>query len=259
MFGIERLQAIRELVKEKKSVEVTHLSKELNVSEVTIRRDLDKLEKEGLVAKTYGGAILIEDQPAGQMDSMEVQAAFAGDVTNSEYDAIAATAAKIIESGDTVFIGGGEAGIPLCRALKDLEDLILVTTNLEIAMYIYANTPHKLVMIGGEIDEASGNVMDYDQLDELLIEKAFITVEGVDMQVGYTVNEKTEVRLYKSLKRVTRTMALMAPSGLYNKRGLMKMAPMSDIGSIVTDKDLPDDYKAYYYDNNIKVYTSMLS
>ncbi len=259
MFGIERLQAIRELVKEKKSVEVAYLSKELNVSEVTIRRDLDKLEKEGLVAKTYGGAILLEDAN-GFSEEKDVSFDSRQDWTGTgEYDSIAKTAAKIVESGDTVFVGGGKMGIPLCRALKDHDDLIIVTTNIEIAMFVYGDTPHKLVMIGGEIDENTGNVQDFEQLEELLIEKAFISVEGVDMQVGYTVNEKSDVRLYKSLRQVTRSMVLIAPSDLYDKRGLMKMAKLTDIENIITDKGLSDQFKTYYYDHNIKVHTSMLN
>ena len=187
MFGIERLQAIRELIKEKKTVEVTYLSKELNVSEVTIRRDLEKLEKEGLVAKTYGGAILIEEGMHFDRVGAEAPASFNGEMA-LEYKNIAQTAATVIEVGDTVFIGGGPSGTALCRFLKEKESLIIVTNNIEIAMYIYGETEHKIVMIGGEIDSTTGNVVEFDQLDELLIEKAFISVDGVDSQFGYTFN-----------------------------------------------------------------------
>lgn len=258
MFGIERLQAIRELVKEQKTVEVAYLSKELEVSEVTIRRDLDKLEKEGLVAKTYGGAILIEEHGPGVFETVKDTNCIFDENELRELDLISKTAAKIIEPGETVFISGGDMGIALCQAIREIDDLIIVTTNIEVAMYIYANTHHRIVIIGGEVDEASGNVIDYEQLDELLIEKAFISVNGVDMDYGYTVNEKSEVRLYKSLKRVTRNMVLMAPGDRYNRRGLMKMTSLSDIKSIVTDKDIPDEFKSYYYDNNITVHSAML-
>jgi DeoR/GlpR family transcriptional regulator of sugar metabolism len=259
MFGIERLQAIRVLVKEKKSVEVTYLSKELNVSEVTIRRDLDKLEKEGLVEKTYGGAILIEkDHGSSIVNPPQYQNDIESEV-NQIFSKIAGVAAKLIEQGDTVFIGGSTMGIELVKCLVDSKEMIVVTNNIEIGMFIYKETNHKLVMIGGEIDMGSGNVSEFDQLDELLIEKAFITADGVDLQYGYTVNEKNEVRLYKKLEKVSRDVILVVPSERYDKRGLTKMAPLSSIMTIVSDKEMPDEFKAYYFENNIKVHTSMLN
>jgi len=257
MFGIERLQAIRELVKEKKSVEVAYLSKELDVSEVTIRRDLDKLEKEGLVEKTYGGAILIDNnqvtsdvQKSSNDEDMEVDQCF---------HRITGVAAKTIEPGDTVFIGGSAMGIDLVKCLVDAKDMIIVTNNIEIAMFVYKESNHKLVMLGGEIDMVSGNVVELDQLDELLIEKAFITADGVDLQYGYTVNEKNEVRLYKKLHQVSRDVIVVVPSERYHKRGLIKMAPLPSIMTVVSDKEMPEDFKAFYFENNIKVHTSMLN
>lgn len=258
MFGIERLQAIRELIKEKKVVEVTYLSKELDVSEVTIRRDLDKLEKEGLVAKTYGGAILIEEAGTLQ-ERMNLGLSTSFDTQEfGKFNEIAKSAAKLIEAGDTVFIGGSDMGICLVKEIKEHESLIVVTNNIEIAMYLYKESNHKVVILGGELDSMTGNVLEFDQLDELLIEKAFITVEGVDEQFGYTVNEKSDVRLFKKLTQVTRNMIVVAPGSLYNRRGLVKLAPLDAISNVISDKELPDRFKEIYFENNIKVHTFML-
>lgn len=257
MFGIERLQAIRELVKEKKSVEVTYLSKELSVSEVTIRRDLDKLEKEGFVAKTYGGAILMESNPEVG-EQRVVQVPLTKNSAKTPYDRVAFTAAELIENGDTLFIPGGMMGMALAKCLEDLQDLIVITNNLEIAMYLYQLGGHKVVMLGGEIDGQTGNVQEFDQLEELLIEKSFIAVEGVDQQFGYTVNDRHDVRLYKRLKACSRQLILVTVTDVYNKRGLVKLAPLDAIETIVGEKTLPDAFKGYYYENNIRVHTTML-
>lgn len=259
MFGIERLQAIRELLLEKKSVEVTYLSKELGVSEVTIRRDLDKLEKEGLVAKTYGGAILIEEGGALTLGLMDAGASPHMEEISEELGGVARTATKLIDNGDTVFIGGGPIGMALARHLVEKEDLIVVTNNLEVAMTLYKSSDFKLILLGGEVDPATGDVLEYDQLDELLIEKSFIFVEGIDEQFGYTVNEKNHVRLYKKLKSVTRNMIVVAMKDAFEKRGLVKMAPLYEVENIVTEKSMPDHFKTFYYENNITVHTTMLS
>lgn len=259
MFGIERLQAIRELIKEKKSVEVTFLSEALEVSEVTIRRDLDKLEKEGLIAKTYGGAILIEDYKEAMKSnesSTEGNVFFTTIDKNSK--AVAQTASKLIMDGDTVFIGGGVLGLALCEALKEKDDVIVVTDNIEVAMLLYKNSDFKVVILGGEVDPQTGNVQEFDLLDELLIEKSFVFVDGVDEQFGYTVNEKSTVKLYKKLKKVSRSMTVVATAEVFNKRGLVKMDGLDGIAHVVTEKTVPENFKSYYYENQITVHTSML-
>jgi len=258
MFGLERLQAIRELIIEKKSVEVTYLSQALNVSEVTIRRDLDKLEKEGIIVKTYGGAILIEETGMNQLAMNESQVFKEGNET-AESTELGKTAAKLIEDGDTVFISGSLIGEALSKQLSHLKNLIVVTNNLPIAMYLYQEGQHKVIMLGGLIDTVTGNITDYEQLEDLLIEKAFIMVDGVDPLAGYTVNEKGAVMLYKTLKIVSRTLVVLAETGVYTKRGLFKMAQLQDVSVVVTDKHIPDEFKSFYYEHNIKVYSSMLS
>lgn len=258
MFGLERLQAIRELIVEKKSVEVTYLSQALNVSEVTIRRDLDKLEKEGLIVKTYGGAILIEETGMNQSAMNEPQL-MTDETLDKEINELGKTASKLIEDGDTVFISGSDIGEALVRQLQQSKNLIIVTNNLNIAHYLFKDDRHKVIMLGGLIDSETGNVSEYEQLSDLLIEKAFITVDGVDQSAGYTVNEKGAVKLYKTLKEVSRTLVVIAGSAAYTKRGLFKMAQLNDVGVVVTDKHIPDDFKSYYYEQNIKVYSSMLS
>lgn len=258
MFGLERLQAIRELIIEKKSVEVTYLSQALNVSEVTIRRDLDKLEKEGLIVKTYGGAILIEETGISQSAINEVQVFEEGNELAPGYE-LGKTAAKLIEDGDTVFISGSAIGEALTKQLNEIKNLIVVTNNVSIAMYLFQEGRHKVIMLGGQIDPLTGNVSEYEQLSDLLIEKAFLTVDGVDQMAGYTVNEKGAVTLYKTLKSVSRTLVVLADSSMYTKRGLFKMAPIQDVAIVVTDKHIPDDFKGFYYEHNVKVYSSMLS
>lgn len=257
MFGIERLQMIRELIIEQKSVEVTTLSKDLGVSEVTIRRDLDKLEKEGLVIKTYGGAILLEELPGSGKEEQSTQTVNQKQ-SDSIVDGIAEMAGKTVDDNDTVFIDGSELGLALAANLKDHKDLIIVTNNLEIAIYIHRETEHKVVMIGGEVDEETGDVTDYDQLMDLLVEKAFVSVDGIELTVGYTADDKQRMRLFKVLKSVSREMIVMTKSDAFYKRGLVRVAPIETISTVITDVKIPDEFKTFYYENNIKVHSSTL-
>lgn len=258
MFGVERLQTIREIVIKNKSVEVVKLSKELDVSEVTIRRDLDKLEKEGLVIKTYGGAILIDEMISPSYRVNEPTKEVENENVDKVVIDVASTAAKLISNGDTIFIDGSMIGKSLVYEVLELKHLVIVTNSIEIAYGLFKNSKHKVVILGGELDEL-GCVTEYEELDELLIEKAFINVDGIDLDVGYTVNDKKNLRLYKKLKNVSRDIYVMVNSDAFNKRSLVKMTPLDQINAVITDKYIPEVFKTYYFDNNITLHSSMLS
>ncbi len=254
MFGIERLQLIRKIVIKEKSVEVTSLSKELSVSEVTIRRDLDKLEKEGLVVKTYGGAILVEDIVTKEAN---VQQDIAMPIEEDDsLKSIAKMCSKIIEDYTTIFIDGGLIGLSLVHEIKHHEGLIVVTNNLDVAFYLHKETDHKVVIIGGEVNQETGDVEEYEQLMDLLLSKAFISVDGIEIEVGYTADDKSKMRLFKVLKSVSREVVIATKSDVFYKRGLVRVAPLEDIKTIITDSKIPDEFKSFYYENNIKVHAS---
>lgn len=256
MFGVERLQIIREAVIKNKSIEVIPLSKKLGVSEVTIRRDVDKLEKEGLVVKTYGGAILVNektsilDHDIKHIEEEPLYDKVTLDIVN--------TAAKLIQDGDTIFLEGSILGQALAREIIVKENLIIVTNNIEIAYKLFTESSHKVVILGGELNSL-GDVNEYEQLEELLIEKVFISVDGIDLDVGYTVSDKNILRLYKQLKKVTKDLVIMANHQVFDKRGLVRLTKLEDINTVVTDKYIPSHFKTYYYENNIKVHAGMLA
>lgn len=259
MFGIERLQIIREAVIKNKSIEVIPLSKKLGVSEVTIRRDIDKLEKEGLVVKTYGGAILVKANTSILEDNNNESSK---EVNQPKFDKVTLNivdmASKLILDDDTIFIDGSVLGQALARETIHKENLTVVTNNIEIAYYLFTESNHKVIMLGGELN-GLGDVTEYDQLDELLIEKVFISVDGIDLDVGYTVSDKNVLRLYKQLKRVTRDLIVLANHQVFDKRGLVRLTKLENIQTVVTDKYIPDHFKSYYYENNIKVHAGMLA
>lgn len=259
MFGIERLQIIREAVIKNKSIEVIPLSKKLGVSEVTIRRDIDKLEKEGLVVKTYGGAILVNEKSSVSQGNISESS---NEHNQAKFDKVTLdivnTASKLILEGDTIFIDGSVLGQALARELIHIENLSIVTNNIEIGYYLFTETNHKVIMLGGELN-GLGDVSEYDQLDELLIEKVFISVDGIDLDVGYTVSDKNVLRLYKQLKKVTKDLIVLANHQVFDRRGLVRLTHIGSIETVVTDKYIPDHFKSYYYENNIKVHAGMLA
>jgi DeoR/GlpR family transcriptional regulator of sugar metabolism len=253
MFGIERLQAIREILLDKKTVDVPSLSKMLSVSEVTIRRDLDKLEKEGFIVKTYGGAMLKEQQ----LNQLLMETKNAS--INKEDGAIAEIAASMVGNNEVIFLGGGAICTEISKYLKDKHGVVVVTNNLFVAMNLYQQTNIKVILTGGELRSFTGTLIGNDAVNTLkgvLIQKAFFTVQGIDIDVGYTVNNTEDIFLFQTIKSVSKQLILTANHTIFGKIGLTKLFSMDEIDEVITDKRIPDAYKQYYYDNNIKLYTA---
>jgi DeoR/GlpR family transcriptional regulator of sugar metabolism len=258
MFGIERLQKIREIIREKKSIDVPTLSKELSVSDVTIRRDLDKLEKEGFIIKTYGGAILKEN--------LEIDTGTANQGKNpeeeeqiSEKKKLGKIAASMVEDNDVIYLGNGTTCLEIARNLKNKKRVIIVTNDIFIAAELHDKGNIKVILTGGELIPYSGMLVGnfaLKTLKDVLIEKAFISVQGIDLSVGYTVNTEDEVSIYKDLRNISKEVIVVADYKKFGKIGLTKLDDLANIKTVITNKKIPDDYKRFYFDHYIKLYTT---
>ena len=124
MFATERQNRIKQLLFEYDKVGVGSLSEILDVSEVTIRKDLEKLEKDGFLIRTHGGAVLREDVPKEEISPES-------DIPNIESKKmIGIFAAALIQDRDVIFLGPGSTCIQIAKNLRDKKDIIVVTNNI---------------------------------------------------------------------------------------------------------------------------------
>ncbi len=249
MFGVERLEAIRKILLRDRRIYIAGLSQTLDVSEPTIRRDLEKLEKEGFIIKTPGGAILnhISNEEKLKLDNM-----------SPEEKEILKIATSLIEDNDIIYLGNGELCVKLVTCLDDKKGLVIVTNNLKVVNQVYKNQNLKLIVIGGELDLSDGMVRGDDVCEfmkKIIIQKSFFSVQGIDFQYGYTVNNKDDVRLIKCLKEFSKDIILLASDDNFEKVGLYNVCDINAIGSVIASKKIPDFYKQYYFENDIELYT----
>ena len=143
MFAIERQQRILEKLKEDGAVSVSKLSAEFSVAEETIRRDLEKLEKQEYLTRTHGGAIPIDE--SGYELSLEKRKH-----TNSETkEKLALEAVKQIVSGDTIFLDASTTTFYMARELKNMKDITVVTNSIRVITELAGNANLKVIGIGG--------------------------------------------------------------------------------------------------------------
>lgn len=252
MFAIERLNKIKEILYREKRVDVFELSELFSVTEVTIRRDLDKLEQEGFLIKTYGGAVLNEELV------LEPQKPEADDRNTEEKKMIGKIAAQMIENNEAIYLAPGSTCLEIARNIRE-KKLTVVTNDLEIALELKDCAGIKVIVTGGDLIQSSSTLTGgfaLQALGGIHIHKAFIGVKGANFDSGYTIDSHEEVMVIQGVRKISNEIIIVAD---YNKFGFTAFAKLGELTmarKVITNKQLPAEYKRFYFENAIKLYTT---
>ncbi len=257
MFKAARILKIKEIIANRGQVNVQTLSDILNVSNVTIRSDLELLEKEGFIYRTHGGAVLRE------ANSTLIPAVSAGASLSFEFSEdilhVARLAAEYIREDEWVFLGGGRTCCAIAKALID-RSVQVVTNNMLAALILSENKSAQVLMIGGRIyyDEfpfVSGDLTSKN-IDSLFFHKTFFGVSGIDIKYGYSVPNAVEYNVFQALRKHSKEIVIVADASKCDKTSFLSLGPLNSADALISSKNLPDNYKTYYYENNIKLFLS---
>jgi DeoR family transcriptional regulator, fructose operon transcriptional repressor len=252
MFAIERIKIIKNhLIKDRK-VSVAKLSELLDVTEVTIRRDLEKLEKEGFLKRTHGGAVLldyIEESAIGENEE---------GIDILIYQEIAETAFHLVNDGDAIMLISGTVNAYIAKALTAHNSLTIVTNDLQIAT-IFSHSPgNTLILLGGDLDEtAVFGQMTIDNLKNFSFDHIFIEIDGLSDTVGITVSNTKKATLIQQAIKLADSVTVVCPSKYFGTKSLCRVGHISIAHRILTDSNLEDKYKNYVYNHNIPLFTSI--
>lgn len=243
----ERHTKILELLTENKKVEVTQLSKLLNVSQVTIRKDLDQLENKGLIQRLHGFAIL------NSSDDMNSRLAYHYDVKQK----IAKLACEDVQDGETIMIESGS-----CCALLALEiaqtrkDITIVTNSTFIADYI-RKAPHiKIILLGGEYQNESQVLvgpMIRKCVETFFVDKFFIGTDGFSENSGFTGNDYMRSESVRDMAKQAKNVIVVTESAKFNQVGVVNLLPTHEISCVVTDQDIPQRSEEFLKEQNVIV------
>lgn len=258
MFQVDRLNRIKEIINYHRSVDVSELSNVLNVSEVTIRRDLEKLEQEGYLKRVYGGATIVQEPvlPATIRQEETYIGLPSFDQIGESSRIVGEMAARMVEDFDVIFIGPSHSGLALARNIKNKNGVVVMTNYLPICLELFQSQA-RIVMIGGELDTRDSTFknthIDYD-ICMLPVEKAFIPFRGFDLDAGYAFNDREELLVCEHLKKNAKFLIGMIEGNLFDKRGFVTMPDDNAIHAIVSDKGIPDKYRSFYFEKNVDLY-----
>lgn len=243
----ERYNKILELLAKEKKIEVATLSQLLGVSQVTIRKDLDHLENNGLVVRVHGFARLNDS------DDINQRLAFHYDLKQK----IAKKAAESIENGETIMIESGS-----CCALLALEivqtkkDVTIITNSAFIADYIRKAGNCKIILLGGEYqNEAQVMVgpMIRKCVEAFFVDKLFIGTDGFSVDSGFTGNDYMRCEAVRDMAKQASHIIVVSESSKFHQKGVVKLLETNEIHAIVTDENISEDKEKYLMDTGVDV------
>jgi DeoR/GlpR family transcriptional regulator of sugar metabolism len=257
MFAPERIRIIKGLLSDKKSINVSELSTILNVSEVTIRRDLEKLEGEGFLTRTHGGAILNENA-----STEEEEVYIDEDPYHQQRLEISEIAGHMIEDNDVVILGPGATNLYIARKILTKKNVTVLTNDLNIASELSSSPGIKVIIPGGDLDVASMTLigkLTEENLRNFFVSKAFIEVEGVSMQRGYTVQSIDRASVLREMLNICREKIIVCPFKSFDNIAFSQVGSLAIANKVITNPTIPDLYKKYFFENNIQLFTAFNS
>lgn len=256
MFKIERIRQIKEILKDCRQIEVSALSSLLNVSDATIRSDLEELEKEGFLTRFHGGATLnTQEQKAPVVISGDPPVEY-----DKNKEDIGIIAARFIHEREWVFLGPGTTTCYIARALCQRSN-ISILTNSFLAANVLRNAPNiKTVFLGGSMERQGFYTVPDDlekELHNIYLDKAFFSVDGIDLAAGYTLSDIPVLETIQLVKKQSRETIMAVDTAKFGQRAFRKVCGINDITTIITNPDIPESYRRYFPAHGIRAYTTL--
>ncbi|MFC0276931.1 DeoR/GlpR family DNA-binding transcription regulator [Enterococcus devriesei] len=246
---MSREEEILAIVSQKKKIEVNELSELLNVSKVTIRKDLDKLEARGLLHRQHGYALL------NNMDDINYRLAQNYDLKHK----IALEASKIVNDGEVIMIESGSTCALLAEELAfNRNDITIITNSCFIASYIRKAESVKVILIGGEYQkESQVNVgpLVKQVISEFYVDKLFVGIDGFDRRRGFTGSDITRCDTTRTLATAANQTIVLTDSSKFSQNGVVSEFAFSEISKVFTDQRIDQAALEFLKQQGIDVFT----
>lgn len=230
-------QILTELKKQGK-VTVLNLSQLLDVSEVTIRKDLRFLEEQGLLHRNHGGASL--QNPYASNRPISVKAG----INAAVKERIAQAAVSLIGEADSVILGSGTTVQAMVKYIQPQYKLNVISSSLNTSLELVGKEHVQIIQLGGLVRQSSSSVVGpYAEslLDQITAAFFFLGVDGIDTDYGITTTNLMEAQLNQRCIKVSPTTVVLADSSKIGKRGFGRICGLDDVQVIITDSDLPKE------------------
>lgn len=250
MLAIERRNAILSKLYLDGKVIVSELSTEFDVTEETIRRDLEKLDKEGLAQKTYGGAVLVQnfstDLPHSVRKKANVQAK----------QKIAEKVSTLFNDGDCIMVDSSSTALLVLNYIKNLKNITLITNSVEALIELSDKDDWNVFSTGGKLKRGSLSLVG-PQAEKTIrafhVDYAVCSSKGLDMNRGITDSNEKDSEMKQAIFESAETKILLVDSSKFDKISLIKVGDVTNVDIIATDTEPSANWQEYLKSKKIEL------
>lgn len=250
MLPRERIEIIKAIALKEKKVYVSKLSEKFNVTEETIRRDLEKLESEGIVTRSYGGAILNvektnDDIPFNKRSKINIEIK----------KCIANKALNFIKEGSTIAADSSSTVLEVLRLIKDRKDVTVITNSVEV-FQDFNQSGLNIISTGGIFVEKSLSLqgsITQNTIKKYNVDIALISCKGLDLEKGILDSNEFEAEIKRSIIKQANKVLLLVDHTKYDKTAFVKLFEYEDIDYIITDREPNEEWMNLLHANNVEV------
>ncbi len=249
MLVAERYEYIVQLVNERGSIRVSELSELCQVTEETIRRDLDRLEQTGKLRRSHGGAVSVKDQqPETPYSEREIANA-------DEKRKIAEEAVKLIQPNDRILLDASSTAWYMAQSMPDIP-LTVLTNSIKAAVELSNKEKIEVISTGGILAARSLSFVGplaERSLDAYHVDKVFFSCKGVHLERGASESNEWQARIKYRMIKMADEAILLADSSKFGIQAFTHVADLSDIHRIITDTAVSDEIQRSLQEKNIDV------
>ena len=250
LLKVERLNRIRKFVDQNGVVTVSELSKHFDVSEATIRRDLEELNKRGWIRRTHGGALRVERATREPPILLRLSE------QSEEKQRIGKAAAEMIQDNETIFLGSGTTVLEIAKNLPKNIHLTVITNSLPVVNQLSKQKNIELIVIGGMFRQSElsmvGHVAEKAIL-EFRADRVFLGIHAVSVRHGLTNDFMPETMTDRAILQIAPQIILVADHSKFGRVSSVLVGPVTEVDTIITDKETPQEIITEINELGIKV------
>ncbi len=250
MLAIERRNAILAKLATCGKVIVSDLSEEFQVTEETIRRDLEKLDKEGLAKKTYGGAVALDNYGTDLPYNVRKR-------VNADFkEVIAQKIAEMIHDGDTIMLDASTTAISVTKYIKHKDNITIVTNSVEILLDLADKSDWNILSTGGMLKKGSLALVG-PSAEKMIrgfhVDLAVCSAKGIDMTMGISDSNEKDAQIKEAIFSAADKKILAIDSSKFDKCSFVKVCDVANIDILVTNEEPSEAWHSYCKERRVEL------
>ncbi|QAA30227.1 DeoR/GlpR family DNA-binding transcription regulator [Clostridium manihotivorum] len=253
MFAEERQQKILDILNSKSSIKVMDIAELLNVSESTIRRDLQELEEKNLLMRTHGGAVGIYNRTNFEPSFVDKQ-----DEKIDQKISIAEVASMMIEDGDTIILDSGTTTLEIAKRIRS-RNITVITNSIDIASELSNKEGIEIIVTGGSLRSNTRAMVGHlteAVIKNFRVDKAFVGANGISIEDGVTTPNFIEAQTKKTMINYASKVIIVADSTKFNNVSFSIICPIKAVSMIITSRDIEQNIIKEYSEVGVDIVTA---